>query len=331
MDEARIRGRIEEITGRRAPLRLTLTGDTTQFMRINRGHVLTLGGRHYFIEADMREGRFGLDDDPKFWVKKARELETGDRKVLKLVFHEEFRIRIGLLAIRCRRDAVKEGEFLKLVRGDTRFMQGYCVPDKVGNPVRVIDYIRGKSLYRELRDLDLDHRTYFETVFPTYLAKLTGSVRAIADVHALGQHHGDIRTDHIFIERETDRFRWIDFDLEEDVSDFDVWSLGNVLLYVVGMGEHTFHDVHDHRKGVKVGGGRIGEKDASAFFTHRIINLKKLFPYIPEDLNDVLMHFSYGTDDFYETVEEIYRDLRPVSLRLAGAAPGVGERSGGEG
>jgi hypothetical protein len=209
-------------------------------------------------------------------------------------------------------------------------MQGHTVPDDAGNPVRIIDYIRGRSLYRELRDLELDHRTYYETLFPFYLEKFTGAVRSIADVHARGQHHGDIRTDHIFVERGTQRFRWIDFDLSEDVSDFDVWSLGNVLLYIVGMGEHTFHDVFHRRYGHSVDEDRFGEKDASAFFTHRIINLKKLFPYIPTELNDVLMHFSFGTQDFYETVEEIHADLLPVSRRLADSARGLVEHAGGE-
>ncbi|MEN8150968.1 MAG: serine/threonine protein kinase [Planctomycetota bacterium] len=314
MDTGRLRDRIEELTGRRAPKRITVTGDTTEFMRVQPGHVLTLGGQHYYVEGDMREGRFGLDDDPKFWVKRCRELSTGDRKVLKLVFHEEFRIRIGLLAIHCLRDAAKEAAVLDRVRGDERFMQGYAVPDDRGNQVRIIDLIRGKSLYRRLRDLSFDHRTWFETEFPAYLAKLVGSVRAVADLHAAGLHHGDIRTDHIFIERDTERFRWIDFDLEPDVPDFDVWSLGNVLLYVVGMGEHTRNDVA--RRGL--GNGSLIDEDASAFFPHRVMNLRKVFPYVPADLNEVLMHFSFGTRDFYETAEEFLADLEPVAARLAG-------------
>ena len=330
MDEGWIRDRIEQVTGRPAPRRLVVTGDTTQFMSISRGHVLTLGGRHYYIEGEMREGRFGLDDDPKYWVKKSLELETGERKVLKLVFHEEFKIRIGLLAIRCRRDAVKEADVLAGVRGDERFMQGTTVPDDRGNPVRIIEFIRGKSLYRLLRDLSLDHRIYFETRFPEFLAKLTGCIQAIAELHARGLHHGDIRTDHVFVERDTERFRWIDFDLCQDVSDFDVWSLGNVLLYTVGMGEHTFHDVSKGRNGLRIDGGRLSENDASAFFSHRVINLRKIFPYIPEDLNDVLMHFSYGTEDFYESVNEILADLRPVARRLTAAAESHSEASLGQ-
>jgi hypothetical protein len=314
MDEVAIRDRIEELTGRRAPRRLPRTGDTTEFMNISRGHVLELGGRHFFIEGEMREGRFGLDDDPKYWVKKALELESGERRVLKLVFLEEFRIRIGLLAVRCRRDAEKEARVLDEVRGDFRYMQGETVPDDRGNPVRVIDFIPGKSLYRFLSDLAVPHREYFETTFPGVLGRFVGSVEAIADLHAAGLHHGDIRTDHIFVERGTGRYRWIDFDLRQDVSDFDVWSLGNVLLYAVGKGECTFHSVG------KANAERLRTADASAFFPHRVMNLRKVYPYIPTDLNEILMHFSYGTDDFYETARQILDDLRPIAARLLGTA-----------
>jgi hypothetical protein len=289
-------------------------------MNVLRGDLIRLGDRDYLVEGEMREGRFGLDDDPKYWVKKARDLETGERKVLKLVFAEEFRIRIGLLAVRCYRDAGKEAAVLDLVRGDTRFMQGFTVPDAVGNPVRVVDYIRGQSLYRYLKDLGIDHRAYFTSVFPGLLGRIVGCFEAIEHLHAHDLHHGDIRADHIYLERETGRLRWIDFDLGQDVSDFDVWSLGNILLFTAGMGERTFHDV---------AGGRIvpleplRDEDASAFFPHRIVNLAKVFDYIPPALNEILMHFSYGTQRFYESVTAILDDLRPVARSLAEPGSGV--------
>ncbi len=40
------------------------------------------------------------------------------------------------------------------------------------------------------------------------------------------------------------------------------------------------------------------------------MNLRKLFPYIPESLNLILMHFAQGAEVFYETTEEILEDLR---------------------
>jgi hypothetical protein len=40
------------------------------------------------------------------------------------------------------------------------------------------------------------------------------------------------------------------------------------------------------------------------------MNLKKLYPYIPNGLNDVLAHFTMGADIFYESVGEVTADLR---------------------
>jgi hypothetical protein len=322
MNESEIRARVEAVSGRPADRHFAVFHDTTQFTDILRGHVIELEGNHYLVQGDMREGRFGIDEQPKFWVKRAVELGTGAKKVLKLVFHEDFNIRIGLLRIRCYRDPEKEGRVLDLVRGDPRFMQGVTMRDEKGNAVRVIDLIRGKSIYRYLHDLDMGHEEYFRTALPGVLRGVLGCFEAIATIHAKGLHHGDIRNDHILIEKGTGLYRWIDFDLCQDVSDFDVWSLGNILLFSVGKGEHTFHEVRAGKLVLAKGAAPLTEQDASGFFVHRIMNLRKLFPWIPAALNDVLMHFSYGTADFYESVDEVIDDLRPV-VRSLGADESV--------
>lgn len=319
-EPAALRRRIEELTGRPAPRAPRVFTDTTEFMAIARGDVVSLEGRLFLVRGDMREGRFGLDEDPKFWVKSALCLETGAEKILKLVFHEEFRIRVGLLAIRCRRDPEKEAAVLDAVRGDRRFMQGETRRDEAGNPVRVIDFIRGGSLYDQVRAPGTDHREWCRARLPGVLARLLPAVEAIRDLHARGFRHGDVRNDHLIVDAETGEYRWIDFDLEPDVPDFDVWSLGNVLLLAIGAGEHTFRAAAAGRVGAPAPGTLLGPEDASAFFAHRVMNLRKLFPWVPSDLNDVLLHFSFGTDRFYETVEEILADLAPAAARLAAEA-----------
>jgi hypothetical protein len=40
-----------------------------------------------------------------------------------------------------------------------------------------------------------------------------------------------------------------------------------------------------------------------------VANLKKIFPYIPESLNQVLMHFSKGANWFYENTAQLLSDL----------------------
>jgi hypothetical protein len=137
-------------------------------------------------------------------------------------------------------------------------------------------------------------------------------VEAIGELHALGQHHGDIRNDHIFVERDTGRYIWIDFDFDVNFSDYDVWSMGNVLTYVIGMGMHTFREVSRNPKAYPLASGVLDEDDALVLAKHRIANLRKLFPYIPEELNAVLLRFSMGTSEPYEDLAEQARDLRAI-------------------
>ncbi|HPB98175.1 MAG TPA: hypothetical protein PKW66_19815 [Polyangiaceae bacterium] len=89
----------------------------------------------------------------------------------------------------------------------------------------------------------MPHERYWNEVLPGIMQQLLTCMEAMAWLHSMGEHHGDIRNDHILIERETGRFTWIDFDYEVNFSDYDVWSMGNVLTYVVGQGMHTFSQV----------------------------------------------------------------------------------------
>ena len=52
------------------------------------------------------------------------------------------------------------------------------------------------------------------------------------------------------------------------------------------------------------------EEDLNIVFNNRVANLKKIYPYIPESLNRVLMHFSKGANWFYEDTAQLLDDLR---------------------
>jgi hypothetical protein len=56
--------------------------------------------------------------------------------------------------------------------------------------------------------------------------------------------------------------------------------------------------------------------DFSLLAQNRIVNLQKLFPFIPDALNNILLHFSAGAEVFYETVEELYADFEAALLEL---------------
>ena len=280
--------------------------DTTNYMSIERDHFVNLAGDFFLIRGNEHEGRFGLDDQPKFWVKRALDLSAGKTRILKLVIQESFRVSVGQRVVLCVRSAEKESRVLDLVRGDPRFMQGRTTCDASGNPVRVIDWIPGTDLLTYLHSVQVRHEEYCRTLLPTILAKVVDSIAALGRLHEAGLCHGDIRNDHLLIERETGSYKWIDFDLDQGSPDFDVWSVGNVLHCIVAKGFMTFRDALETWPGLS---GGLSRDDASVFFPYRVMNLRKIFPYLPEKLNDVLLRFSCGAQVCYDRISQITADL----------------------
>lgn len=293
--------------------------DTSDFMRITGGDIIVLNNEHYLVLRDEMERSFGLED-PKYWVKRCRHLESGMRRILKLVFYEKFFLQLGEIKVPCYRSPRKEARILNLVRGDDRFMQGFPAEDTAGNNVRVLDVIRGKRLDLRIHELDLDHKTYFHEYLPQILTKFIVACEAIGSLHARGEKHGDIRRDHLWVEYSTEKYIWIDFDYTFDSHEnpfgLDIFGLGGLLLYIVGKGFYSHQDIaslfSDGRSAPE-----INEGDFLLVFKNRLANLKKIFPYIPESLNWVLMHFSGSTTVYYETVDEFLRDLRPCLQQMA--------------
>ncbi len=281
--------------------------DTSEFMDISYGDVIVLNSSSFLVLRDEAERRFGIED-PKYWVKRCRDLNTGQRRILKLVFYEKFEQKIGQMTINCYRSPKKESRVLDLVRGDSRFMQGITLKDEAGNPVRILEIILGKSLDNYVEDLDMDHRTYFHELFPEILEKFMGSCEAVKFMHDNGERHGDIRRDHIFVEYETGAYRWIDFDYAYESTEnpfgLDLFGLGNILQFITGKG------VHDNASLGREFYSSLSPDDFALIFSNRLINLKKLFPYIPVSLNRVLLHFSQGTYVTYDNVGEMLADLK---------------------
>lgn len=297
--------------------RVRLVHDTTQFMELERGDVLDLDGRRYLITGVAYEGRFGLDEEPKHWVKRALDFSDGSQKLVKLVFYEEFDLPIGQLKVRCFRSPAKEARILELVRGRPQFMQGITHLDQSGNQVRVLDRVPGQSLDKHLDALRLDHRAWFDSLLRPMLERFLGCLEAIAFLHGQGERHGDIRRDHIFVHSRDQHWVWIDFDYNFDFKQspfgLDLFGLGNVLCYVVGRGIPTLHQIKRQSPQTL---DRLDTGDLSPVIPNRVFNLKKLYPYLPEELNRVLMHFAASAPIYYERVEEMIEDLRPAIAKL---------------
>ncbi len=290
---------------------LRIHRDTTEFFSVEYGDVVDLGGIPYLIRNNAKEGRFGLDDEVKHWVKLAIDLRDGSRKVIKLVFHEKFKAHIGGIEFECFRSPRKEARILDLVTGKKNFMHGYWEKDEKQNVVRVLDFIYGPPLSNYIQNLKLDHQTYFFDQFPNILDQFIECICGIQFLHNHGEKHGDIRRDHILIDRENGHYRWIDFDFNyrhrENIFGYDLFGLGNVLVFLAGMGDVLLQDLslEDH-PALKA----LDEEDLNIVFHNRVVNLKKIYPYIPHALNQILLHFSKGANRFYETTGQLLDDLR---------------------
>jgi serine/threonine protein kinase len=272
---------------------------------------MLLDNRPYLIRNSAREGRFGIDDEVKHWVKRAIDLSRGQMCIVKLVFYEKFLAAVGGIQFECFRSPRKEARILKLVHDHPNFMHGIAAADEKGNTVRVLDYISGKSLSNYVLDLEQDHETYFYETLPGILKNYLECLDAIAFLHDHGEKHGDIRRDHILIDKQTGRYRWIDFDYNfrhrENIYGYDLFGLGNVLIYIVGKGDVLLQDLKNANSEKM---SQLSEADLNIVFHNRVANLKKIYPYVPDALNRVLLHFSNGTHWFYEQTRQMTDDLK---------------------
>ncbi len=129
---------------------------------------MILNDTPYLIRHNAKEGRFGLDDEVKFWVKRAIDLTTGETKIIKLVFYENFIARIGDIEFECFRSPRKEARILYLIGNHPNFMHGFSVRDEKSNVVRILEFIYGITIADHIRGLAsrMDHETYFRQYFP---------------------------------------------------------------------------------------------------------------------------------------------------------------------
>jgi hypothetical protein len=297
------------------PQRFRIHSDTTDFFKVEYDDIVILNSRPYLIRHNAKELRFGLEDEVKFWVKRAVDLEDGSLKIMKLVFYEKFMSRIGDIEFQCFRSPKKEARILDLVSRHKNFMHGYSIADEKENLIRVLDFIKGKTLATHVGRMDMDHETYFHDHFPNILNQFIESVEAIRFLHDHGERHGDIRRDHILIDQETGDYRWIDFDFNyrhrENIYGYDLFGLGNILVFLVGRGDVLLQDL---QKAESPSLDTLGEADLNMVFHNRVVNLKKIYPYIPESLNRILLHFSRGANRFYDHTSQLSEDLGRVAI-----------------
>lgn len=290
-----------------------LFSDTSDFVNIDYGDVIHVDDRWLLVTGYTKEGRFGIDDQPKQWVPKVHDLETHERLIVKLVFHESYTVKFGDFDVTCYRTPEKEARVIELVKNNPAFMQGYAALDEAGNLVRILDIVRGRRLDHVAYKLGTNHRDYFENHLHGLLIRFLESAASIGWLHRNGLNHGDIRRDHILVDKDYGHFCWIDFDydyyLPERPAAIDLMGLGSVLLFLVG--QQTFRTnaiLKNPDFGQRVL-DTLHRNDLALLGQDRIYNLRKIYPYIPTPLNDVLLHFAVGTNVIYDEVDEFCDDL----------------------
>jgi hypothetical protein len=304
----------------RIPKKFRIITDTSEFIRVDYDDIVILNNSPFLIRHNQKEGRFGLDDQPKFWVKSAIDLKDGSKKIIKLVFHERFQARIGDLFFDCARSPLKEARILDLVREHANFMHGYSAQDTASNVVRIIDFIAGQTMADYASSGEINHEKYFTTSFPAILKEYIEAVQAILFLHRHNEIHGDIRRDHLLQDTTSKRLRWIDFDFAHGPNEnkfvHDLFGLGNILMYIAAGRDITKQVLKEEMPHIQP---EIAEDDYNIIFHNRIANLRKIFPYIPEALNRIFLHFSKATTFYYDSAEELLDDL----IRAADAVYGV--------
>ena len=293
--------------------------DTTDFIAIEFGDEILVGDTRYKVTGIERERRFGIED-PKYWVKRAVNSTTGERKIIKLSFFESFETMFSTVKIHCFRSPEKEAKILKLVEGNPYFMQGTSIYDSKGNNIRVLDIVYGTNFFLHIDRYRMPHEKYFYEILPQILAKLADAFDAILLLHREGFKHGDIRSDHLMVESQTGNYIWIDFDYDFDSREnpfsLDIFGLGNILAYAVGKGYHNHYMIMNDQYTYGNLQENLETGDFSIIHKNRFLNLKKLYPYIPRMLNDIILHFSAGAPIYYESVKEFVEDLRGYIVSL---------------
>ena len=286
--------------------------DTSNFTAIDWGDEILINDKRYRVVGHEHEQRFGVSD-PKFWVKRVVDTESGEAKIVKLAFFEEFETIIGGVKIKRYRSPEKEARILKIVDGHSHFMHGKSFQDPKGNNIRVLDIVPGPNFYVYLKSLNMDHEDYFNTVLPGILRRLIKLFEAIRFLHFHGERHGDVRNDHAIVEEGTGNYVWIDFDYEFETAEnpfgLDIFGLGNILLYAIGLGFHDYHAISNETEEYGDLKDRLVPEDFSLLQAKQLTNIRKLYPYVPRPLNDILLHFSRGAEVFYEAVDEVIEDL----------------------
>ncbi len=284
--------------------------DTTDFYDVEYGDVLLFKDIGYLVKGTESEKKFGLEGEPKPWVKSCVDLVSGAKKVIKLTFLEEFACSIEGRSYTCLRNPEKESRILEKVKGNPHFMQGFAVRDSKGNNVRILDKIPGTSLDVHIRSIHWSHERYYREKLPGFLRQLAHAYGSMAELHDMGEIHGDITPDHLYVNKESGIFVWIDFDYDYQEKDalilHDILEMGTLLSFVVGK---DYLSISEIRKNHAQALDMLSPADMQSVFPNQLANLRVVHKHIDPKLNQIMMRFSKGAKDRYQSAHDLSDDI----------------------
>ncbi|MGW8161450.1 MAG: hypothetical protein ACWGN1_04305, partial [Desulfobulbales bacterium] len=105
---------------------------------------------------------------------------------------------------------------------------------------------------------------------------------------------------------------YVDLSVEENMSFYaDLFGLGNILVFLVGGGDITIQKLQAEESSVA---DKLSSEDMNIIFNNRVANIQKIYPYVPDSLNYILLHFSQGANMYYEGTRQLLEDLGEVQI-----------------
>ena len=93
------------------------------------------------------------------------------------------------------------------------------------------------------------------------------------------------------------------------------------IIFLTGRGDVLVPDLYHHHRELF---DTLWGEDLNISYKNRVANLKKIYPYIPDSLNRILLHFSRGAEIFYEHIDQLLSDLTDAKadlLSMTGRVP----------
>jgi hypothetical protein len=92
---------------------------------------------------------------------------------------------------------------------------------------------------------------------------------------------------------------------------YDLFGLGNILVFLVGGGDITVQQLQAKESPNLE---KLTPEDMNIIFNNRVANIQKIYPYVPDSLNYILLHFSNGANLYYENIGQLLEDLEEVRI-----------------